>query len=169
MRIEITQQIERWQEALLMAWVLSWTFCGMVFIYYTFSAEDFMQRMVMAVITVLWFYFFVRTAKVFFWRKFGKEIITISRGNLALQNAYGKRGRVEDFSFHNIFKLGLVKHKDDSFFSFMDNSFWIIGGDRVGFSYSGSKVRLGKQLSTKDAELLVRVIESGMREFKMKD
>ncbi len=164
--IQITQQIERWQEALLIVWLAGWTMCGGVFLFYTFSSPDFSQRIFFAVLTAVWLYFFVRIAKVFFWRKFGKEIVTISKGNLSLQNAYGKKGRVESFSFHNIFKLGLVKNDESNFFNFLDNSFWIIGGDRVGFSYSGQKIRLGKQLSAKDAELLVRIIESGMREFK---
>lgn len=165
-RIEVSQQVERWQEALLIAWLAAWTMCGGVFVYYAFGATDFMQRIFFAVLTAMWLYFFVRIAKVFFWRKIGKEVITISHGSLSLQNAFGKRGRVENFSFHNMFKLGLVKQEPTNFFNFLDNSFWIIGGDRIGFSYSGQKIRLGKQLSTKDAEMLIRIIESGMREYK---
>lgn len=167
-KIIISQQIERWQEALLITWLAAWSLSGGVFVYYTFASPDTMQRVTFAVLTAIWMYFFVRIAKVFFWRKIGKEVITLSSGNLALQNVYGKKGRVENFSFHNIFKLGLVKSSPTSFFNFMDDSFWIIGGDRVGFSYSGEQIRLGKQLSVKDAELLVRVLESGMREFKEK-
>jgi hypothetical protein len=49
--------------------------------------------------------------------------------------------------------------------AFLDDSFWIIGGERVGFNYNGSKRRFGKQLERKDAELLIRVIESSFREF----
>ncbi len=164
--IEITQQVQRWQEAMLIMWLAGWTLCGGVFVFYGFNSEALSQRIFFLVLTAMWLYFFVRIAKVFFWRKFGREIITLSKGNLALQNAFGKKGRVENFSFHNIFKLGLVKNSETNFFNFMDNSFWIIGGDRVGFSYSGQKVRLGKQLSTNEAEMLVRIIESGMREFK---
>jgi hypothetical protein len=165
-KIEISQQVERWQEALLIAWLLAWTMCGGVFVYYTFGSGDFMQRIFFAVVTAMWLFFFVRIAKVFFWRKMGKEVITVRKGELTLQNAFGKRGRVETFHFHNIFKLGLVKHEPTNFFNFLDNSFWIIGGDRVGFSYGSQKIRLGKQLATRDAEMLVRIIESGMREFK---
>lgn len=164
--IEITQQIERWQEAMLIAWIAAWTFCGAAFISYAFIAVDSSQRIFFMICTAVWFYFFVRITKVFFWRKKGKEIITISKGKMSLKNAIGKRGKIEVFSFQNIFKLGVVKKDSTSFLSFLDDSFWIIGGDRVGFSYSGQQIRLGKQLSLKDAELLVRVIESGMREIK---
>jgi len=164
--IEIRQQVERWQESLLLAWIAAWVFCGAVFIYYTFASADFSQRMFFGILTSVWLYFVVRITKVFFWRKIGKEIITISNGTLSLKNAFGKRGKTERFSFHNIFKLGIVTREPTNFLAFLDDSFWIIGGERVGFSYSGSKVRLGKQLSLRDAELLVRVIDSAMKEYK---
>lgn len=166
LRIEIGQQIERWQEALLIAWIAAWTFCGLVFIGYAIKATDFNERLFFVVSTSLWLFFFVRIAKVFVWRKMGKEIITIKPGQLDIKNAFGKFGRTENFISSNILKLGVIKKSPTNFFAFLDDSFWIIGGDRIGFNYSGKKIRLGKQLSVKDTELLVRVIESGLRELK---
>lgn len=164
--IEIGQQVERWQEAMLFGWIMAWTFCGAVFIGYAIVSADFSQRMFFIICSVAWLYFFIRISKVLIWRKRGKEIITLSKGVLQLKNAFGIKGKSETFHFDNIFKLGLLNKSSTSFFSFLDDSFWIIGGDRVGFSYSGTNIRLGKQLSLKDAELLVRVIESGIREYK---
>jgi hypothetical protein len=166
--IEITQQIERWQEAMLIAWLAAWSFCGVYFILYAIMAADTTQRVFFFLLTSAWLYFFVRITKVFIWRKIGKELITLTNGKLILKNAFGKRGKSEEFAYHNIFKLGLVKGDPTSFLNFLDDSFWIIGGDRVGFNYNGQKIRLGKQLSINDSELLVRVIESGMREYKKK-
>ncbi|MFM7725657.1 MAG: hypothetical protein ACKO7B_03065, partial [Flavobacteriales bacterium] len=76
------------------------------------------------------------------------------------------RGKRALFQHHNIFKLGLIKRDATSFLAFLDDSFWIIGGERVGFSYSGRRIQLGKQLALRDAELLLRVMESAIREFK---
>lgn len=166
--IEITQQIERWQEALLIGWLAAWSFCGIYFIGYAIIAPDTTQRIFFLLLSAAWLYFFVRITKVFIWRKKGKEIITLSNGKLILKNAFGNKGKSEEFPYHNIFKLGLVKADPTSFFAFLDDSFWIIGGDRVGFNFNGQKIRLGKQLSLNDSELLVRVIESGMREYKKK-
>lgn len=166
LRIEITQQIERWQEALLIGWIAAWTFCGCVFLYYSFAPAERVQQIYFMILSAVWLFFFVRITKVYIWRKIGKEVITISSGKLSIRNAFGKMGKTQDFLFHNIFKLGLVKKDPTNFFAFLDNSFWIIGGDKVGFNYNGAKIMLGKQLSVKDSELLVRVIESGMREFK---
>lgn len=99
------------------------------------------------------------------WRKGGREIIRISKGKIEIINAYWKRGLPETFMIRNVFKMGLIKRDQGNFLAFLDDSFWIIGGERVGFSHSGTKIRFGKQLDVKDAELLVRVLESGMREF----
>lgn len=166
--ISISQQIERWQEALLVMWLAAWTFCGVVFIKYLIYAQNGSERFFFGLSSVLWGYFFAKIARVYLWRKGGREIIRLSEGKLTLINAYWKKGKPEDFKLHNIHKLGLVKSDATSFLAFLDNSFWIIGGDRVGFNYGSQKVRLGKQLSTPDAERLVRTIESGMREFNKK-
>ena len=45
MVVTISQQIARWQEALLIGWLLAWTFCGAFFIYYFIkSGNDFGMR-----------------------------------------------------------------------------------------------------------------------------
>lgn len=163
--ITITQQIQRWQEALLIGWLMAWTFCGVVFIKYAIQTTVMSDRVFFIICSSLWLYFFVKIVKVFMWRKGGREIIRLSKGKIEIINAYWKRGLPETFMMRNIFKLGLIKRDPGNFLAFLDDSFWIIGGERVGFSHSGTKIRFGKQLELKDAELLVRVIESGMREF----
>ena len=164
--IEINQKIERWQEAMLFIWITAWTFCGGVFLYYSFNASSQSEQIFFIICSSLWLFFFIRITKVFLWRIIGKEIIEITRNGLTIRNAFGSMGKRESFQHHNIFKLGLIKRDPSSFLAFLDDSFWIIGGERVGFSCSGRRVQLGKQLSMHDAELLLRVMESAMREFK---
>jgi hypothetical protein len=172
LQIQILQKVERWQEALLMAWILAWTFCGCVFLYEMIKAPDtkemFNFRFAMGIMVVFWFFIWWRTFKVLLWRLIGREVITFSTGELSVKNAFGKWGRSERFGFDNIFKLGLIKEEPFSLLGFLDNSFWIMGGEKVGFSYASTKVRVGKQLSMKDAEYLIRSIEAAMREFKKK-
>ena len=35
----VSTQIEKWKENLMMVWLLAWTFCGAIFIYYFFNGE----------------------------------------------------------------------------------------------------------------------------------
>jgi hypothetical protein len=167
MVVTIRQQIARWQEALLIAWIVAWTFCGAFFIYYFIMAGDNIgQRIFFGCFMAAWFYFEWRITKAFMWRKKGREILTFKAGKLFIKNAIGNSGKTEEFACYNIFKLGLIPKDSTSFLSFLDDSFWVIGGDRVGFSYSGTKIQLGKHLELKEAERLIRVIESAMKEYK---
>jgi hypothetical protein len=172
LQIAITQKVERWQETLLLVWIFAWTFCGGVFVYELIKSPNteamFGFRMAMSIMIALWFFIWWRTLKVTLWRLIGKEIITFEKGKVTIQNAFGKRGRKEVFGFENIFKLGIIKEDPQSFLGFLDQSFWIMGGEKVGFSYASTKIRLGKQLSVKDAEYLIRSFEAAMREFKIK-
>lgn len=164
--IEISQRVKRWQETLMLVWLIAWTFCGVVFLYHAFAGSNRSEQIFFIICSSAFLFFFVRIGKVFLWRIRGREIISMSKGKMQLQNAFGSWGKREIFLFENIFKLGIIKRDPTSFLGFLDESFWVIGGERVGFSNAGQKIRLGKQLSPKDAELLVRVIESGLREMK---
>jgi hypothetical protein len=164
--IEISQRVKRWQETLMLLWLIAWTFCGIVFLYHAFAGSNRSEQIFFIICSSVFLFFFVRIGKVFLWRIKGREIISISNGKIQLQNAFGSRGKKEIFLFENIFKLGIIKRDPTSFLGFLDESFWVIGGERVGFSYAGQKIRLGKQLSPKDSELLIRVLESGLRELK---
>jgi hypothetical protein len=166
--VQISQRIERWQESLLLAWLAGWAFCGAVFMYYLIIAQANSDRIFFIICTAVWLYFFVRILKVFLWRIAGREIIIMEPGMLTIQNAFWNSGRKEKFAMHQIFKLGLITRSPTNFLAFLDNSFWIMGGEKIGFSFSGRRVQLGKQLQTRDAELLVRVIESGIRELSKK-
>ncbi len=168
LEVEITQQVQRWQETLLLAWLAAWTFCGVVFVYYAISTQVESERIFFIIASSLWLFFFVRILKVFLWRKVGKEILHFSDGKLRMKNSFGLWGRTEEFNYPHIMKLGLITKDPTSFLAFLDDSFWIIAGDRVGFNYNGQKIRLGKQLSVKDAELLVRVMESALKEYRSK-
>ena len=164
--IYVSQGIERWQEALLIAWLSAWLFCGCVFIYNMMMATTDGNRIFFIIASALWLFFFVRITKVFIWRRIGCEIISLRTGQLAIKNAFGRMGKNQIFYIRNIFKFGVIKVKPTNFFAFLDNSFWVMGGDTIGFSYSGQKIQFGKQLDVNEMNLLARMVEQGLREFK---
>jgi hypothetical protein len=166
--VRISQKILRWQESLLFVWLLGWTFCGSVFIYYALEAEASSDRLFFIICSSLWLFFFVRITKVFLWRRGGVEILRISPGKFTIRNAFWNFGKIQEFHLNHVFKLGMQKKSATSFLAFLDDSFWIMGGDRLGFSYSGQQIQFAKQLTTRDAELLLRVIDGAIREHQKK-
>lgn len=163
--IEIDQKVDRWKLSMLLSWLLAWTYCGGVFIYYAIVAQALSDRIFFIVSTSLWLYFFVRIGKAFLWRRIGKEKIWIRSGELEIQNAFGSRGKRERLRLKAIQKLGLIKSDPGNFLAFLDDSFWIIGGERVGFVHGSSQYRIGKQLDVRSAENLVRVMDSAIKAY----
>ena len=49
----ISTKIERWQETLMIAWIVAWSFCGAVFLYYLFAGGlDKNDRLIVFVISI---------------------------------------------------------------------------------------------------------------------
>ena len=66
--------------------------------------------------------------------------------------------------WHNeISEFKMVPHSDKNFFSFMDNSFWVLGGDRIYFDYFGKKVVFAKQVDPIEVKKLLSLLCSSIR------
>jgi hypothetical protein len=163
--IEIDQKVERWKLSMLLSWLLAWAYCGGVFIYYAAVAQALSDRIFFIVSTSLWLYFFVRIGKAFLWRRMGKEKIWIRPGEMEIQNAFGNRGKKEKLKLKSIQKLGIIKSDPSNFLAFLDDSFWVIGGERIGFVHGSTKYRVGKQLDIRSSENLVRVMDSAIKAY----
>lgn len=168
MEVHIDQKIERWKESLLVAWLAAWLFVGLAVFFELQTTEVGSERTFYFIFLGFWAFFFFRIGKVFVWRRIGEEIIKISPGEMTIKNAFGKFGRTNHFKLNGLRSFGLAKYDQKSFLQFMDQSFWIIGGEKLGFEYHSKKYRLGKQLSDKDATALARLMDKSIETFKRK-
>lgn len=165
--VVITQEVSRMKEALLFAWLMAWFAIGCVFVYYWLieSEAGSSDRIFFAISTAFWLYFFVKIMKVYLWRKIGKELLRIKDETLSYRMAFGRMGKVQNFSTGQIKKFGTVPYDFTKFGEFMDRSSWVIGGDMLGFEYRTKKILFGKQLNDQEARQLARIIEKGLREI----
>jgi hypothetical protein len=165
LEVVITQRVEFWKELLLILWLIGWLFCGIVFVYFLNQAEFQSQRVFLFVSLGFWAFFMFRISRVFFWRRIGKELINVGDGKITIRNQIGRFGKVQTYNLQHVKNIGLVKFSDRNFLQFMDQSFWIIGGDKLGFSYMSKKYQFGKQLNEKDYRALLFVVEKAIRSF----
>lgn len=163
-RVEITQAVDTWKMWMLRVWVTLWIFLGVIFFYYAIFPPNGTSPIIMYVIIAFWAFFLFRIGKALLWRTRGKEIIHIEPRKMWIQNAIGKTGRRQQFNLEHVKAFGKIKEKNE-FLAFMDNSFWVIGGDKLGFNYNGRRFQMGKQLSDREVRSLGQIMEKNIREY----
>lgn len=165
--IVIDQKIPKGQQLALEMWIGAWVGLGGLISYgaITFSGND---RTAFLVSLAFWGFFFVRIFKVAVWRRIGNEIIRITPTHLMIKNAFKKRGKDK---FYKIKEVGKFEAEEENLRSFMqqlDQSFWIIGGDKIQFKYGGRDQVLGKQLSEPDSKQLANYLNKSVERFSKK-
>lgn len=165
--IVIDQTIPKGQQLALEMWIGAWVGLGGLIGYgaITFDGND---RTAFLVCLAFWSFFLVRILKVAFWRRIGKEIIRVTPSHLMIKNAFKKRGKDRFYSLPQVGKFDAPDQNIKSFMGQLDNSFWIIGGDTVHFSYNGRPHVLGKQLPPPDAKQLSNFLNKSVERFSKK-
>jgi hypothetical protein len=134
--VVILGKVERWKESLLLYWLLAWSFCGAVFAYQFFGDSPFQYSIPMLIMLLFFLYFEIKMIKV---------------------NHY-KTNEIENFY--------QAEHSSKNFFSFMEDSFWVIGGQRIYFSYRNKKVILGIQLNEVEVKRLLSLLNGQLKQSK---
>ncbi|MFT6845000.1 MAG: hypothetical protein ACJAUV_001190 [Flavobacteriales bacterium] len=159
----ISPKIAGIKETLLLTWLLAWTFCGVFFIAQLFGTDPRETKLALSVMVVFWVYFEFRIGKAYLWRKYGLERLMIKDGSLLIKNDIKGFGKAKTFFVDNVQHLGLIKTSNKNFFNFMNSSFWVIGGETIGFECLNKPVTLGQNLSKQDATTLIRLLESELK------
>jgi hypothetical protein len=152
-----------WKTHLLTAWLVLWTVSGCVVAVNYFSLTNTNYKLVVIMWLSFWAYFEFKIGKAFLFRKFGKEKIWVKGDKLHYWRDVAGRGKTLEFEKEVIKDLGLIEKKKNDFFQFMNESFWIIGGECISFNYGTKVYRLGIQLPEEDARELLRQMKFALR------
>ena len=161
----ITQSIPRTSFLLLVGWWFAWWLIGAVFFVEWARAEVADERMFFAISLAFCAYFAFRVGKVIAWRKWGREMIRITGTTFSVKNAFGSYGRALEVPVASVDRMEVVKRDPAKFLHSLDQSFWIMGGDSLQFTYLRGRFVLGKQLDNKSAAQLAKLIDKGLRKF----
>ncbi len=162
---------ERWKEALLIAWVIGFTFVGLYMIYLLFFGLDTIdnsmiegdpnevlrnQKIYTAVFIGFWAYFEYKVVNGLLWLLFGKEMIKIDAEKVSIKPSIMGYGKAHIYFNENIKQIELVEHKKFSFGFDYENAFWRKGTDSLVFDHLNKTVTFGRKVSEKNAKLLMR-------------
>ena len=160
----IDQAIPRSQRLMLEGWFLAWLGVGGATAT-EMAGTTGSDRTFFLVFMAFWVFFAFRVLKVILWRRIGREMVRITAEGMSVKNAFNDLGRARFFIKDNIKKMEVVQRDPTKFMQNLDQSFWIMGGDSLQFTYLRGRFVLGKQLDNKSAAQLAKLIDSGLRKF----
>ncbi|HOY49188.1 MAG TPA: hypothetical protein PL185_00920 [Flavobacteriales bacterium] len=165
LEIIISGNVPKNQFVMLSAWLIAWTFAGGYVISQLFTNLPDNTRIFMFVWLVFWFYFEYKVGSAWLWRKYGREVLRMraDKTELRFEVAYG--GRASEFNTSEIRNLSNMEQQKGVFVKNYYSSFWVVGGETIGFYYQGKLYLLGRQISQKDTDLLMQKIGNRLRKW----
>jgi len=158
LEVSISGKIPKWQESLLFFWVLAWSLCGIFIVQYLFGDWPRDQKLFLVVYLAFWAFFEYKAVHAWLWRKFGFESIIVKDGQLFLKNNILDKGKTIKYFTQNIKDFGWLSSNPKSFGNVYFKSFWLVGGETIGFVHFGQKVTFGMQLEEREAAKLIGLI-----------
>ncbi len=148
---------------ILFAWLLLWSVSGVIVFTQYFLVPDPDTKTAIIVWMGFWAYFEYKTVIAYRWRTLGKEIIKVREGKLLYKRDVAGKGKIKEYNLDFIKDLRFIEPKENSFFENLNDSYWVVAGERLAFDYYGAEIKLGLQLGEADAKQLIKRIKSKLK------
>lgn len=156
--IVILSTVDKMKKKLLIAWFALWTICGTIVFTQYFTITDEQTKVAVLVWLGFWAYFEYKTFSAVMWRSFGVEKIKLSDRKLFYKKDIRGKGKIKVYEFDFMKEFRVIESKENSFFENLNNSYWVIAGEKLAFDYYGKEIKLGIQLNEADAKALFKLI-----------
>lgn len=163
--IVILPTTENNKVGLMLLWLLAWTACGLIVFLNYFKLKDQNEKLFVIIYLSFWLYFEFKIMRAFLWKKWGKEKVWVQNGLLHYQREVNGKGKIKEFNPDLITDLKLIEINEGRFVDFINQSFWIKGGERLEFAYQGKAIRFAMQVSTEEARVILGELKAALREI----
>ena len=167
--VVINARLPKGKEAMLVAWFVAWIAVGGYVLYERgkLPASDPMRQYLLLFLA-FWLYFAVRVGKAVLWRLKGFELWRLKDGIFTIKDSILGYGKARPYFIENIQRLGLLAVDRTSLKWQLNDSFWTIGGERLGFEHLGRKVIFGKGLNDEEAKRVLFVLQDALKRERKK-
>lgn len=147
---------------LMFLWLMAWTFCGLMFFVNYFKVTNYDLKIAIIVFLSFWFYFEFKIIRAFMWKKWGKEKIWVQNSLLHYQREVNGRGKVREYNLDLLNDLKLVGVDEKNFGDFINQSYWIKGGEMLEFIYQGKSIRFAMQVKPEEARTILTELQQAV-------
>ncbi|GAB4375721.1 MAG: hypothetical protein Kow0075_02270 [Salibacteraceae bacterium] len=155
-----------WQRAAIVVWIVVWVLCGLIALYGMMAEGNRDTWLVLITFAIFWVYFLYHALRAWVWQRYGREYIRVGNETLDYKRSWGGYGKVVSYYYDNIKELQMIVANTRSFSQAYQETFWTIGGERIGFRYFGKPVAMAMKISETDARKTLRLIESALRKHR---
>ncbi|MDQ3046745.1 MAG: hypothetical protein M3R27_04285 [Bacteroidota bacterium] len=164
--IVILSTADKKKKLMLMIWFLLWTISGIIIFVQFFLIKEEQTRIALLVWLGFWSYFEYMTFKAVMWRNSGVEKIKLRENKLFYKRDISGRGKIHVYELDFIKDLRLSEPKKNSFVEDLNNSYWVIAGEKILFDYYGKEVKIGIQLDEAESKSLFKILEREIRSME---
>ena len=164
--VVISARLPKAKEAMLVTWFLAWSICGAYILWEVAHMPPGDQRQYFLVFMAFWTYFAIKIGRSALCRTKGFELVRVKDGVLTLKDSIWGLGKARDHFVENITELGMLNVDQRSWKWQLNESFWVMGGERLGFKHHGKYVAFGKGLTDHEAQQVLRVMKHAMAEAR---
>lgn len=161
--IVILSTADKFKKNLLFIAFFLWSLSGMIVFLQYFYITDQQTRVALIVWLGFWAYFEYRIFKAYMWRSSGIEKLKLRNGKFYYKREVAKRGKIKVFEYDFMKDLRLIEPKENSFFESLDNSYWVVAGEKLAFDYYGKEIKFGLQLDETDAKTLFKFLQKEIK------
>jgi hypothetical protein len=146
------------KNVLMVAWMITFSICGVLAISEFRVAADHDRKLFWLVFISFWVYFELVVLKAFLWRLRGKEKIVITKDAVKIKRDITGLERYKEYRVEQIADWKRISRDGSSILNAYENAYWFVGGECIAFDYYGREVRIGSQLSEEETgELLGKI------------
>jgi hypothetical protein len=166
--VVISARSPRAKEAMLLAWFLAWLACGVYIAVELSRMPAGSMHSFFIAFMAFWTWFAIRIGRAVLWRLKGFELLRLKEGRFTIKDSIFGYGRANDYFVENVQRLGLLKIDELSWKWQLNDSFWVMGGERLGFEHIGKKVVFGKGITHEEAERIAQVLDRSFKQVRKK-
>jgi hypothetical protein len=165
LRMVILSERNKFKNKLLLLWLILWTLSGICVVLFFLQEQDKNTKLALLVWIAFWAYFEFKIYKAALWRSKGMEVIKLKNGKWLYQRIFNSTKKYSIYKIDFIKDFRIQKPSEASFTDAMNNSYWLIGGEKLAFDYYGKEIKMGLQLSEADAKALYKILQKELKNY----
>lgn len=162
--IVILSTVNKTKRTLLFCWFFLWSLSGVIVFTQSLLIHEENTKVALIVWLGFWAYFEYKIFRAYMWRRFGVEKIKLRENKLFYKRDVGGRGKIKVFEYDFIKDFRIIDKKEDSLLENLNNSYWVVAGERIAFDYYGKEIKLGLQVDDEETEGLYKLLKRKIKQ-----